>query len=82
MTTRCFRDRVLYSVEDRIATISLDRPDHGTVNAIEGGRMTPSILLALKLARALDVSVDELFRLRTTESEPGPDEQTKPRFWR
>lgn len=34
-----------------------------SVNAIEGGRMTPSILLALKLAHALDVSVDELFRL-------------------
>jgi putative transcriptional regulator len=33
------------------------------VNAIEGGRMTPSILLALKLAKALDVSVDELFWL-------------------
>jgi putative transcriptional regulator len=34
-----------------------------SVNAIEGGRMVPSILLALKLARALDVSVDELFTL-------------------
>jgi putative transcriptional regulator len=34
-----------------------------SVNAIEGGRMTPSILLALKLANALGVSVDELFRL-------------------
>ena len=34
-----------------------------SVNAIEGGRMVPSILLALKLARALGVSVDDLFRL-------------------
>jgi putative transcriptional regulator len=34
-----------------------------SVNAIEGGRMTPSILLALKLADALAVPVDELFRL-------------------
>jgi putative transcriptional regulator len=34
-----------------------------SVNAIEGGRMTPSILLALKLAAALGVPVDELFRL-------------------
>jgi putative transcriptional regulator len=34
-----------------------------SVNAIEGGRMTPSILLALKLADALGVPVDELFRL-------------------
>ena len=34
-----------------------------SVNAIEGGRMVPSILLALKLARALGVSVDDLFGL-------------------
>ncbi len=34
-----------------------------SVNAIEGGRMIPSIFLALKLARALGVSVDDLFRL-------------------
>jgi putative transcriptional regulator len=34
-----------------------------SVNAIEGGRMIPSILLALKLARALNVRVDNLFRL-------------------
>jgi putative transcriptional regulator len=40
-----------------------------SVNAIEGGRMTPSILLALKLAHALDVSVDELFQLPDRDSE-------------
>jgi putative transcriptional regulator len=34
-----------------------------SVNAIEGGRMIPSILLALKLASALTVSVDDLFSL-------------------
>lgn len=34
-----------------------------SVNAIEGGRMIPSIFLALKLALALEVSVDELFSL-------------------
>lgn len=34
-----------------------------SVNAIEGGRMIPSILLALKLARALGVSVNDLFTL-------------------
>ncbi len=39
-----------------------------SVNAIEGGRMVPSIHLALKLARALDVSVDELFSLSGDES--------------
>jgi putative transcriptional regulator len=34
-----------------------------SVNAIETGRMVPSILLALKLARALGVSVDTIFHL-------------------
>lgn len=34
-----------------------------SVTAIETGRMVPSVLLGLKLARALDVTLDELFRL-------------------
>lgn len=34
-----------------------------SVNAIETGRMVPSVLLALRLARALEVSVDALFTL-------------------
>lgn len=34
-----------------------------SVNAIETGRMTPSVILALKLARALGVSVETVFRL-------------------
>jgi putative transcriptional regulator len=38
-----------------------------SVNAIEGGRMIPSVLLALKLARALDISVDDLFSLSGEE---------------
>lgn len=38
-----------------------------SVNAIEGGRMVPSIYLALKLARALAVSVDDLFSLLEAE---------------
>ena len=38
-----------------------------SVNAIEGGRMIPSILLALKLARALGVAVDDLFSLSGEE---------------
>ena len=32
-----------------------------TIIAIEKGNYTPSVLLALKLARALNVSVEELF---------------------
>jgi putative transcriptional regulator len=34
-----------------------------SINAIEMERMVPSTLLALKLARALDTSVEELFYL-------------------
>ena len=34
-----------------------------SVNAIETGRMVPSTALALKLARALNVSVETLFAL-------------------
>lgn len=34
-----------------------------SVNAIEMGHMVPSILLALKLARALNVGVETLFSL-------------------
>jgi putative transcriptional regulator len=34
-----------------------------SVNAIEAGRMVPSVLLAIKLARVLGVAVDALFTL-------------------
>lgn len=34
-----------------------------TINAIETGRMVPSVLLALRLARVLQVPVEELFSL-------------------
>ncbi len=34
-----------------------------SVNAIETGRMTPSVVLALKLARALGVAVETVFSL-------------------
>lgn len=34
-----------------------------SINAIESGRMVPSIVLALKLARTLGVTVEELFSL-------------------
>jgi putative transcriptional regulator len=36
-----------------------------SVNAIETGRMVPSVLLALKLARALGVTVETVFSLGT-----------------
>lgn len=34
-----------------------------SVNAIETGRMVPSVLLALKIARALGVPVETIFSL-------------------
>jgi putative transcriptional regulator len=40
-----------------------------SVNAIEGGRMVPSVLLALKLAKALGVTVDELFRIESGDGD-------------
>lgn len=38
-----------------------------SINAIEAGRMVPSVLLALKLANALGVSVETLFMLNPAE---------------
>ena len=37
-----------------------------SINAIEMGHMVPSTILALKLARALGVTVEELFSIETT----------------
>jgi putative transcriptional regulator len=34
-----------------------------SINAIEMGHMVPSVVLALKLAKALGVSVEELFSI-------------------
>jgi putative transcriptional regulator len=39
-----------------------------SVNAIETGRMVPSVLLALKLAGALGVTVETVFRLETHDA--------------
>jgi putative transcriptional regulator len=43
-----------------------------SVNAIETGRMVPSVLLALKLADVLGVRVDTLFSLRPLTLEAVP----------
>jgi putative transcriptional regulator len=34
-----------------------------SVNAIEGGRMVPSVLLAIRIAQVLGVKVEDLFRI-------------------
>lgn len=38
-----------------------------SINAIETGNMVPSTILALKLARALDVRVEDLFSLEVAD---------------
>jgi putative transcriptional regulator len=43
-----------------------------SINAIETGHMVPSTILALKLARALGVTVEELFSIETTTDQPHP----------
>ncbi|MEM8484571.1 MAG: helix-turn-helix transcriptional regulator [Bacteroidota bacterium] len=44
-----------------------------SINAIEGGRFVPSTVLALKIARIFNASVEEVFQLQeeaTPESNP------------
>ncbi len=41
-----------------------------SVNAIEAGRMVPSVLLALKLARVLEISVETLFSIHDSPGVP------------
>jgi putative transcriptional regulator len=42
-----------------------------SVNAIETGRMVPSVLLALKIARALGIAVEAIFTLQPREKSAG-----------
>lgn len=48
-----------------------------SVNAIETGRMVPSVLLALKLARALEVPIETIFRLDASQ----PSDTDTPAEW-
>lgn len=43
-----------------------------SINAIETGRMVPSVLLALRIARALNVPVETLFVLDDAAPEDAP----------
>lgn len=38
-----------------------------TIHSIETGKFNPSILIALKIARYFDISVDELFMLEEAD---------------
>lgn len=40
-----------------------------TINTVENGKYVPSTYLALKLAKVLDVTVEELFQLRGDKDE-------------
>ncbi len=40
-----------------------------TINTVENGKYVPSTYLALKLAKVLEVSVEELFQLPEDQSE-------------
>ena len=40
-----------------------------TINTVENGKYVPSAYLALKLAKVLEVSVEELFQLPEIQSE-------------
>lgn len=49
-----------------------------SVNAIETGKMVPSVLLALRLARALEVSVETLFSLDSSQPASVMEEKEQP----
>jgi len=54
---RAMRDLTQADLADRAGTT------RKSVTAIETGRMVPSVVLALKLARALGVTVDTIFSI-------------------
>lgn len=54
---RAERDLTQADLAERVATT------RKSINAIEAGRMVPSTVLALKLARALGVPVESIFDL-------------------
>lgn len=41
-----------------------------TINSIEVGRFVPSTVLALKIARMLEIKIDDLFELESEDWEP------------
>lgn len=59
-TLRAERERLGWTQAELAARIGVSRK---TINTIENGVFTPSTLVALKLARALDRPVEALFSL-------------------
>jgi putative transcriptional regulator len=58
---RAARDERRWTQADLAAHVGVSRQ---TINSIETGRFEPSLSLALKLARLIDVPVEALFSLR------------------
>ena len=64
-------ERLLNNLKERRAELGLTQAElaervgvtRKTVNTVENGVFVPSALLALKLAEALSVPVEELFRI-------------------
>lgn len=53
-----FRKRLGYRQEDLAAKMNVTRQ---TINAIENNKYNPTLELAIKLAKFLEISVEELF---------------------
>jgi putative transcriptional regulator len=68
------RIKVLRAMRDLTQADLADRAGitRKSVNAIETGRMVPSVLLALKLSRALGVTVETIFILDGMDAPPLP----------
>ncbi|MFO7155063.1 MAG: helix-turn-helix transcriptional regulator [Pseudomonadota bacterium] len=69
-TLRDHRARLGLTQEELAQLVGVTRK---TINTVENGRFVPSTILALKLAKALGTTVEELFLLepRTFTARPG-----------
>lgn len=68
-TLKVQRARMDWTQEELARRVGVTRK---TVNTVENGVYVPSTVLALKMARAFGVTVEELFRL-PEEPSSGPD---------
>ncbi|MDX1460835.1 MAG: helix-turn-helix domain-containing protein [Xanthomonadales bacterium] len=57
---KAFRTRAALTQAELAERVGVSRK---TINTVENGVFVPSTILALKLAAALDVSVEQLFQL-------------------
>jgi len=57
---RTLRKQLGFRQEDIAITLGVTRQ---TINAVENGKYSPTLELAMKLAKLLNTTVDELFKL-------------------